>query len=157
MRQRVLFLFSLLLTMMVLVVIFCFSAQPVEQSREISSALTRFIARLIPWLRTGLAMSELHHLLRKLAHFTLYFLLGCGLTGMLRSGRRAIPAAFAIPLGTLCAAMDEWHQAFVPGRGPGLCDVVLDTVGVAAAAGLLSLIIFLHDMRRDSPKRRENR
>lgn len=34
---------------------------------------------------------------------------------------------------TLYAVTDEWHQAFVPGRGASADDVVLDSVGAAAA------------------------
>ena len=150
MRRRIIFIFSLLLTAAVLAAIFCFSAQPASESRGVSKALAKLLAERIPWLMTKLTMSQLNHLLRKLAHFTLYFLLGCGLTGLLRAREKALPALIAVPIGLLCAALDEWHQAVVPGRGPGVRDVVLDTCGVIVAVGLILLCTFLARGRRQT-------
>ena len=89
-----------------------------------------------------------NRLLRKLAHFTLYFLLGCGLTGLLRARENALPALIAVPIGLLCAALDELHQSVVPGRGPGVRDVVLDTCGVIVAVGLILLSIHIARRRK---------
>ena len=97
---------------------------------------------------TKMTIRQLNHLLRKLAHFKLYFLLGCGLTGVLHASRNGALILLSVPLGGLCAALDEWHQAFVPGRGPGLRDVALDTCGVIVAVGLISLFLFLTGKQR---------
>jgi len=148
MKRRITFFLSILLTLAVLAAIFCFSAQPAEQSKGLSNALTMLVARMLPWLKRKLTMRGLHHLLRKLAHFTLYFLLGCGLTGLLRAREKALPALIAVPIGLLCAALDELHQSVVPGRGPGVRDVVLDTCGVIVAVGLILLCIFVARRRR---------
>ncbi|MNL79991.1 VanZ like family protein [compost metagenome] len=40
---------------------------------------------------------------------------------------------FAWAAATAYAATDEWHQAFVPGRGPALTDVGIDSLGAATA------------------------
>ena len=61
----------------------------------------------------------------KLVHFTLYFPLG-----LLLIRSVSTPVA-GVVCGVLFAAMDEWHQSFVPGRTPSLAD------GLADAAGLL--------------------
>ena len=150
MKRRITFFLSILLTLAVLAAIFCFSAQPAEQSKGLSNALTMLVARMLPWLKRKLTMRGLHHLLRKLAHFTLYFLLGCGLTGLLRAREKALPALIAVPIGLLCAALDELHQSVVPGRGPGVRDVVLDTCGVIVAVGLILLCTFLARGRRQT-------
>ena len=134
MKRRILFFLSALLTAAVLVVIFCFSAQPASQSNQVSGSLTARLMHLLPSLTRNCTQGELNHLLRKAAHFTLYFLLGCGLSGMLWAGRKRALPLLAVPLGALCAALDEWHQSFVPGRGPLLRDVVLDTCGVVLFA-----------------------
>lgn len=152
MRRRIIFILSLLLTAAVLAVIFGFSAQPASESNGVSKALAKLLAERIPWLMTKITMRQLNHLLRKLAHFTLYFLLGCGLTGILRASRNGALILLAVPLGTLCAALDEWHQAFVPGRGPGLHDVALDTCGVVTAVALISLFLFLLENRKQAEK-----
>lgn len=143
MKRKTIFLLSLLLTASVLAVIFCFSAQSATDSNGVSRSLARFLAEKMPWLMTKFTLRQLNRLLRKLAHFTLYFLLGCGLTGLLRAREKAMPALIAVPIGLLCAALDELHQSVVPGRGPGVRDVVLDTCGVMVAVGLILLCIYI--------------
>lgn len=62
----------------------------------------------------------------KLAHLAWYAVLsGLLLTGF---GRRAWPWVGAALL--LLAGWDEWHQAALPGRQPGLDDWLADTTGV---------------------------
>ena len=150
MRRRIIFLLSLLLTAAVLAVIFGFSSQTASQSNGVSKALARLLAAKMPWLMKKFTLRQLNRMLRKLAHFTLYFLLGCGLTGLLRAREKALPALIAVPIGLLCAALDELHQSVVPGRGPGVRDVVLDTCGVIVAVGLILLCTFLARGRRQT-------
>jgi hypothetical protein len=47
-------------------------------------------------------------------------------------------ATWAILIAVTFAATDEWHQTFVPGRGGTATDVLIDSLGVFAAA-LVSL------------------
>lgn len=148
MKQRIIFVFSLLLTAAVLMVIFGFSAQSASESNGVSRALAKLLLVKVPWLKAKFTVSRLNHLLRKVAHFSLYFLLGCGLTGMLCAREKVLSALLAVPIGALCAAMDELHQALVPDRGPGVQDVVLDTCGVMVAVGLILLCIFITRRRR---------
>ena len=74
-------------------------------------------------------------ILRKVAHFlefaALGFSLGC-LFGMLRKG-----VLLPFLCGAAAACIDETIQLFVPNRGPGLADVLLDSCGVAAGIALL--------------------
>jgi len=77
----------------------------------------------VPDLGTGLGGWDL--VLRKLAHMAEYAVLGALL---LRATGRA---GLAVALGTLYAASDEIHQAFVPGRSGRPLDVAIDAVGVA--------------------------
>jgi VanZ family protein len=76
----------------------------------------------VPSLGTGLGTWDT--VLRKLAHFTEYAVLGALL---LRAVRREPPA---VALGVAYAASDEVHQHFVRGRHAAWYDVVIDTVGV---------------------------
>ncbi len=81
-------------------------------------------------------------LLRKLAHFTEFACLGLCLRwlfGMVRTGtwQQCLPALLC---GFCAACIDETIQIFVPNRGPGIPDVLLDTLGVAVGIGLLTAV-----------------
>src|SRR5512133_1360797 len=96
----------------------------------------------------------LNHLLRKLGHFTAYAILG-GL--FFRAWRASLPdwrrawrtdprsgnpvgvlrvklwtmrwSALAVASAAAAAAIDEFHQSFVPSRGSSVKDMLLDTLG----------------------------
>lgn len=134
-------------------VIFAFSAQTGEESGRLSGAL---VERSIDWMgewgkvfqADWDAVLRLSFLVRKAAHMGIYFIL----TGLLffafwRLGTRP-PLAAAAPL-TLCAALaalDEFHQTFVPGRDGKLPDVLVDLGG--AVCFLLARWVFLVLRRR---------
>ena len=83
----------------------------------------------VPDLGTGLGTWDL--VLRKLAHFCEYAILGALL---LRAFGRA---ELAVAAGVAYAATDELHQHFVPGRHAALRDVAIDAAGVLAGVVLL--------------------
>jgi VanZ family protein len=68
-----------------------------------------------------------------------YAILGGLLLRALSGGRRAgvtpAVALAAIAWSALYGVGDEWHQSFVPGRSPGLGDLMADVAGAALAAG----------------------
>ena len=76
-------------------------------------------------------------LLRKIAHFTEFALLGACLAWL--HGMVNKKAAYALAWGAAAACMDETIQRFVPGRGPSLKDVGIDTAGVLTGIALLHL------------------
>jgi VanZ family protein len=80
-----------------------------------------FAFSAVPSLGTGLGTWDL--VLRKLAHFTEYAILGALLA---RATRRSW---VALVLAALYAASDEVHQTFVEGRHGAVRDVAIDTVG----------------------------
>jgi VanZ family protein len=45
------------------------------------------------------------------------------------------------------AALDEFHQSFVPGRGPAVADVLLDAAGGVAAQLVVALFMLWGDVR----------
>ena len=76
-------------------------------------------------------------LLRKMAHFTEFTALGlclCWLFGMLGKG-------MLLPFlcGAAAACVDETIQRFIPGRGPSVRDVCIDSSGVLLGVILLTL------------------
>lgn len=96
----------------------------------------------------GTHHSTLIFVLRKIAHFSEYFLLTAAWWWALRTrvgGRRALLPALAISIGY--AATDELHQTFVDGRTGTPRDVLIDAAGALTAAWLI------HRARTRSPAR----
>ena len=79
-----------------------------------------------------------HAFVRKLAHFTEFFILGTELSGLLwLERRRSVQSYLNIWFaGELCALLDETVQIF-SGRGPSVADVWLDTAGATCGRFLL--------------------
>lgn len=81
---------------------------------------------------------ELPVLLDKAAHFGLYAGLGVlAGWGWLRA-RRWPPSGWILVLALLAGAVDEWHQASVPGRSAELADLAADALGIVVAFGMVS-------------------
>ncbi len=90
-----------------------------------TSAIIGPILRFIYPAISAAALSLDNELIRKTAHFVEYGILFWLLVrGPLR-GRPWIALACCVAY----AAMDETHQIFVPGRGPSVFDVALDSTG----------------------------
>ena len=145
-KERGLWLLSVILTIAVILATFYFSSQDATKSTLQSRGLVRWVLNLLRLDFTAAEFARYNRVARKMAHFILYFLLGCGLTGCFYR-RKSFAAVFqVVPLGALFAAMDELHQAFTEGRGPGIGDVVLDTSAVLTA--YLLLYLFARLVRR---------
>ena len=82
-------------------------------------------------------------LVRKSAHFGIYFILGVfsWLFGYLYSKRLLIGTLLGVSLPSLIAALDEYSQEFV-GRGSSLNDVLIDISG-AVFANIIILVIYV--------------
>lgn len=127
----------------VMACIFYLSSQPATVSRELSGKVVIQLKGYIEsatWLAPSLKEVYLAHpttWTRKVAHFVIYLVLG--LVTYL-----ALPRAWSvrkrlvtvIMLCFLYAITDEWHQSFVPGRGPQIRDVFIDTVGSSVGMGM---------------------
>ena len=73
----------------------------------------------------------------KAVHVGLYLILGLSLSwGKQRTGS-GIPGLMLLLMGVGYAALDEWHQSFVPGRDAAVGDWVADGAGV-----MLGLVLF---------------
>ena len=143
---------TLLLVLSVMAMIFCFSAQTGAESGAMSGRITMWILNLVvPGFgdfspeKQETIRSTVSFVVRKLAHFSEYALLGFSL--MLHIAQIEKKIAVRLPwlwswvAGTLYAASDEFHQGFVAGRGPSLRDVMIDSSGVIAGTLLLLWII----------------
>jgi len=72
--------------------------------------------------------------IRKIAHFNLYLVLGVGSYLFTGSIKKAVLIVF------IFAGIDEFHQHFPPGRTGQFIDVILDTAGGVSGASLIKFI-----------------
>ena len=105
---------------------------------EISKAISGFVRDIVSAILGGGGEGDAtfgEGILRKIAHFVEFTCLGallCWLFSMLGKSR-----FYALGCGFLTACVDETIQMFVPGRGPRVTDVLLDSVGVTCGILLL--------------------
>lgn len=146
-------LLSFVPTILLLYMIFGFSAQNGETSGSLSYRVSLFLVRLASPLLPAIASDEIlmeraemiHFFVRKFAHMTEYLLLALSLqlpvTAWLSKffawKNRILLGFFAT---VLFAALDEFHQTFVPGRSGNFTDVCIDSIGAMIAS--LFLFIF---------------
>jgi len=113
-----------------------------------------FIAPILHWLfpqASNETIDLLHFMIRKSAHFVEYFVLSLLILRGIRAGRHGARlgwALAAIALAGSYAALDEFHQSFVPGRTAEVSDVLLDTSGGIAAQAIAALVMLWGDVRR---------
>ena len=151
-------LLSLLLVIAVMGMIYSFSAQTGEESGAMSGRITTWVLNMVvPGFgefspeKQETIRSTVGFVVRKLAHFSEYALLGLTLMLHIAQIQKKIfvrlPWLWAWGVGTLYAASDEFHQGFVAGRGPSVRDVTIDSAGVIAGT-LLLLWILLRRMKK---------
>jgi VanZ family protein len=123
-----------------MILIFFLSNQPATQSAALSTGITELIVQSIEKVthHIGLDIAQFDHIVRKNAHFFVYLVLGILVINALKrswmSRYRAIRIALLICV--LYAISDEIHQQFVPGRGPGIKDVFIDSAGAMVGIGM---------------------
>ena len=104
-----------------------------------------FILPVLRWLfpHAGAESLDLMHtFIRKMAHLTEYFIFGIFLLRVVRGKDRGWKlrwAIWAVVLAGGYAALDEFHQVFVPSRHASPWDALLDTTGAAIAQVVLWL------------------
>jgi VanZ family protein len=111
---------------------------------------------IIPILRFFLphaapeTLDFLHHIIRKCGHLTEYFILSMLILRGIRAGEKGLYLRWVLVtiLIVACyAALDEYHQSFVPGRTAAVGDVLIDTSGGIAAQIVASLFVLLGKAR----------
>ncbi len=90
---------------------------------------------------TASLLSLLSVPIRKCAHMALFFALSGIIFAFVKSfsGKLLYFSSFLFTIAF--AAADEIHQAFVPGRGPAVFDVFIDSLGAFLALALFYLIL----------------
>jgi VanZ family protein len=106
---------------------------------------SRILEPILRWLIPSLTAPQfevVHHVIRKCAHFTEYFVFFLLLYRAVRAGRagwRWTWAFIAWLIAALYSASDEFHQMFVPSRGASVYDSLLDSTAAFVALVVLWL------------------
>ncbi len=118
------------------------SLLPAELSSAFSRAVGSFIRLFLPG-SVDVVQGTGQGLLRKLAHGTEFFTLGLLLSRLfhLLCTKKWEHWVFPLLCGVGAACMDETIQIFVPGRGPGLRDVAIDSAGALLGVTLMALLL----------------
>lgn len=120
-------------------VIFCLSNQPAIDSSELSDGfISNTIGNVYKFFNKNISSDELNeikvkytHPVRKMAHFTIYMILGILVTLLVREYNVSFNKCLFISLLVclLYSISDEVHQLFVIGRSGEILDVLIDTSG----------------------------
>ena len=96
---------------------------------------------------------EIHFFVRKSAHFCSYGFLGALAFFSWRATLPALPrwtlrwSLLGLLVGVTGGALDEFHQRFVPSRGPSLRDIFIDTMGAIFFQLVITLWISWRERR----------
>ncbi|MBR1802805.1 MAG: VanZ family protein [Clostridia bacterium] len=146
---RILFLGLLIATF---ALIFHFSSQIAEESDGVSKGLLTKLINVFPYTKhlsveTKLKLVEHGNpIIRKLAHFSIYAAVGVWIMAFMSTFQiRLYKKWFAsMAVGVAYAALDEYHQSFVAGRGPQLMDVGIDSLGVLTGIFVVLIVISIY-------------
>lgn len=149
-----------LLTFLWMVVIFSFSANPAEESTQISRSVGRMIGEICisefqewPKERQDAFAERIDYPVRKCAHASEYAILGMLLVLSVSCYKRKNNVAYAFVIGTIYAAGDEFHQLFVEGRSCQLTDVMIDSMGVVTGILLIYIVLKIKNCDKSGKSR----
>ena len=120
-------------------VIFYFSHQSGDASMQLSDGILDSFKSLF---QNFLDYHTLSYIVRKIAHFTEYFILGLLIYHLVKQ-YRVISKTEIIWMILFCviyAMSDEFHQVFIGGRSPKVFDVIIDSLGSSLSILILQLL-----------------
>lgn len=108
---------------------------------------SRFIGPFLRWFAPDIAeatIASVQLVVRKCAHLTEYAILAALLCRALRMGHNNLRHAgvLSFVIAAVYAALDEFHQSFVPSRTGAAQDVAIDCGGALIGLAICALIAF---------------
>ncbi len=138
-RKKLIIILSSIVVILWMALIFNLSSQVADESNKLSKGVTKIVIETVEKVapKSDFDINRFNHIVRKNAHFFAYLVLGVlVLSALRRSGIYSYKSiGVAILICILYAISDEVHQIFVPGRGPQVKDVFIDSSG--ACVGVL--------------------
>lgn len=107
---------------------------------EESANQSNFIVNIIASIFNINNISLLSLIIRKLAHFTEYLILGVLVINMFTKNNVRKSYILSILLCIIYATSDEIHQIFTPGRACQIKDILIDSIGSITGIYLFKLL-----------------
>ncbi len=127
-----------------MIIIFLFSNQPAKESGKLSNS---FLEKTITIFYKDINTEKKEQLIkkyglitRKLAHFTIYLVLGVLMLSTISEYNIKTKILVSITLCFLYALSDEIHQLFIIGRSGEFKDVLIDTAGSFIGINIYNII-----------------
>ena len=133
----------ILLALGVLVIAFIFFNS--LQNAERSSSASDFVADVLSAI-FGKEVKNMTHLIRKLAHFFEYAVLGAVFC-IVKEKLKKFNTETVILIGLLCALCDETIQLFSAGRSGQIGDIWIDFCGFLSGLGVFFLIKWIKNKK----------
>ena len=145
MRFKLVIKYIILILWMIL--IFWFSNQNGTISSEMSDGLISEVVKFIEIILKNSLDNEkiieaFAFLIRKVAHFFLYFVLGILWMNLLKEHRVSLgkQVIYSLLFCIMYACSDEIHQLFIPGRSGNIIDTMIDTTG--SLCSIITIYLF---------------
>ena len=115
--------------------------------------VVKFISELIPAIKNMPEKEKIEFqnnvmqpIVRKVAHFSIYTLLGLWLMNFMVTFKRSFyqSGVISVFLGFLYSCSDEIHQLFIPGRSGEFLDICIDTLGVILGSIIVTIVIKIY-------------
>lgn len=120
-----------------MITVFNFSNEPADTSQNTSLNITKKIVETFVKKDTSTEQKEqilekTDHIVRKLAHFTLYAIGGFLIFNFINTYNFGDinKIIYSLCTGVIYACTDEIHQLFIEGRSGQITDVMIDSLGV---------------------------
>jgi VanZ family protein len=120
------------------------SLQPAVESESLSVFWANLVKSIFLVFHVDVSIGVLDHIVRKLAHFTEFFVQGFLLYKSLSMFKVRHGVRLAIIIGILTAIVDETIQLSIPGRASQVSDMFLDTLGAVTGAWIGHLFAVKH-------------
>ena len=128
-----------------LISIFVFSSKTSNESNSTSKKLIEngiIIYEKITHQKVNhqVIIQKLNYPIRKLAHFTIFFILGSSMILFLSTINLPKKEIIAIISCIIFAILDETHQIFSNGRTPQVLDIMIDSIGSTLGITIINIL-----------------
>ena len=139
---------SWLMVIATMLIIYSFSGETAQESTETSGGIIEAILKLfLPNEKVTVDLiARLQHPIRKLAHFSIFALLGFTLANAFKVTfkiKHIFNYLLSFASVIIYASSDELHQGLIDGRGPSFKDVLIDSWGGLTGILVFALMLFI--------------
>lgn len=121
-------------------------------SGRLSGGITEKVFKVLQSMHINITLDTLHHLIRKGAHVTEYFLLGIiiflNVYEYMKEPKYFI--SFSVAICLLISIIDETIQTMVDGRSGNIVDVGIDSIGFLVSITILSIIFIKRNKKEQT-------